>query len=300
MLPTGERAQLIAVARLYYEDNLTQAQIAQRLGVSRPLISRMLTKAREVGIVHIEICAGQAGEADLLEQLQLKYGLLGGCVISQGRGQWQQAARYLATETAGDNILGLGWGYTLGEICSALEKSRLHQQLGLVLPLIGRAHIPNKGYHPDALAQLWAEICGRSSIALGYPAFPASAEERGELETQGNYRDLAAQWQQLDAAVVAICGYPAVPDEATATRFGDALIKQRAVGSFLSYYYNERGEFISGNNDFCLHIPLASLRRSKKLIGVGLNVGLPTLAGALATGFFTHLVVDEQQARNLL
>ncbi len=300
MLPTSERAQLIAVARLYYEDNLTQAQIAQRLGVSRPLISRMLTKAREVGIVHIEICAGEAGETDLLEQLQLKYGLLGGCIVSQGRGQWQKAARYLATETAGDGVLGLGWGYTLGEICSGMEKGRLHQQLGLVLPLIGQAHIPNKGYHPDTLAQLWAEVCGRSSMLLGCPAFPASAEERDELEAQSKYQELAAQWQQLDAAVVAICGYPSVPDEATATRYGDALVKQRAVGSFLSYYYNERGEFISGNNDFCLHISLAALRRSKKLIGIGLNVGRATLSGALATGLFTHLIVDEQQARSLL
>ena len=81
MLQSGDRAQLIAAARLYYEDNLTQAQVAQKLGISRPSVSKMLTKAREVGIVRIEICAGAEGDADLLEQLQLRYGLLGGCVL---------------------------------------------------------------------------------------------------------------------------------------------------------------------------------------------------------------------------
>ncbi len=111
---------------------------------------------------------------------------------------------------------------------------------------------------------------------------------------------MAGLWQQLDAAVVAVSGYPSVPDEGTATRFGDSLSRQRAVGSFLSYYYNERGEFISGNNDFCLHIPMAQLRRCRKLIGVGLNAGSRALKGALATGLFTHLVIDEEQARSLL
>ena len=55
MLSVHERAQLVAAARLYYESNLTQAQIAQRLNVSRPSVSKMLARARELGIVHIEI-----------------------------------------------------------------------------------------------------------------------------------------------------------------------------------------------------------------------------------------------------
>ena len=42
----SERMQLINVAKMYYEENLTQNEIAQRLGVSRPLVSKMLTKAR--------------------------------------------------------------------------------------------------------------------------------------------------------------------------------------------------------------------------------------------------------------
>ena len=70
MLSVHERAQLVAAARLYYESNLTQAQIAQRLNVSRPSVSKMLARARELGIVHIEIRAGDEGKADLLQRLQ--------------------------------------------------------------------------------------------------------------------------------------------------------------------------------------------------------------------------------------
>lgn len=298
MSSTGERAQLIAAARLYYEDNLTQAQVAQRLGVSRPLVSKMLDQARRLGIVHIEIRAGEEGEAALLERLQVKYGLLGGCVLQEG--QLLQATRYLAAETAGDKNLGLGWGYMLGELCTALDKLPRYQQQGVVCPLMGTAHIPNKGYHPDELARLWGESSGRSCYSLGCPAFPASEEERSEWEQHPAFLSMQALWQQLDAAIICLNDYPCVPDEATATRFGDALQKQHAAGSFLSYYYNQRGEFISGNNDFCLHIPLAQLRRCRKLIAVALKVNTKAVAGALATGLFTHLVITEEQGRALL
>ena len=55
MLSGKERTDLVNVARLYYEQGLTQDQVAKRIGVSRPLVSKMLTRAREAGIVHIEI-----------------------------------------------------------------------------------------------------------------------------------------------------------------------------------------------------------------------------------------------------
>ncbi|APF27800.1 hypothetical protein NPD7_3406 [Clostridium sporogenes] len=40
---------------MYYIDNMTQSEIAKRLGQYRTTISRMLKKAREEGIVTINI-----------------------------------------------------------------------------------------------------------------------------------------------------------------------------------------------------------------------------------------------------
>ena len=57
MLSTAEAEvqKLVEVARMYYERNMTQAEIAAKLGVSRPLVGKLLEKAREMGIVNIEI-----------------------------------------------------------------------------------------------------------------------------------------------------------------------------------------------------------------------------------------------------
>lgn len=300
MLNARERAQLIAAARLYYEDDLTQAEVAKRLGVSRPIVSKMLARAREVGIVHIEIRGGDEQDSDILEHLQRKYNLNGVLIVSSGKGAAEQAARYLALETAADKNLGLGWGYLAGDIVEKMGVTKLHTQDGFIFPLIGHAHYNLHGYHPDNLVRRWGETMGRTSYYLKCPAFPDSEEKRDELEASADYKVVQALWSQMDSAIIFVRNFPNVPDEGTATRFGDALQKQKAVGSFLSYYYNDRGEFISGNSDFCLHIPLESLRRCRKIIGVGLNASIKALHGALATGLITHLVVTREQAQELL
>jgi len=48
-------AELTRVAEMYYEDNLKQACIARRLGISKYAVSRMLQKAVKEGLVQIKI-----------------------------------------------------------------------------------------------------------------------------------------------------------------------------------------------------------------------------------------------------
>ncbi len=48
-----EEQRLIHVAKLYYEDELKQSEIAKILDVDRKTVTRMLQKARQEEIVHI-------------------------------------------------------------------------------------------------------------------------------------------------------------------------------------------------------------------------------------------------------
>ena len=50
----GEVEFLYQVARLYYEEELTQEQIAGQIGLSRQKVQRLLDSARKEGIV----CSG--------------------------------------------------------------------------------------------------------------------------------------------------------------------------------------------------------------------------------------------------
>lgn len=57
----AEIRRLIHVASLYYEKEMTQSEIAKEMNVSRPLVSKMLSRARGYGDCnhHHQIAAGE-------------------------------------------------------------------------------------------------------------------------------------------------------------------------------------------------------------------------------------------------
>ena len=68
---------LLKVARMYYEEGATQAQIAKQVGYSRPTVSRLLTEAREEGVVHIRITHPLERSMSIEKALAQKFGLAG-------------------------------------------------------------------------------------------------------------------------------------------------------------------------------------------------------------------------------
>jgi len=55
MLIHDEAQLMVQVARMYYENDLNQEDVAQRLNLSRQKVSRLLIEARTHGIVRITI-----------------------------------------------------------------------------------------------------------------------------------------------------------------------------------------------------------------------------------------------------
>ena len=45
--------RLVNVARMYYEQDRTQSEIADRYGISRPMVSKLLKEARDLSLIHI-------------------------------------------------------------------------------------------------------------------------------------------------------------------------------------------------------------------------------------------------------
>ena len=70
MLDDNVKTQkMVEIAKMYYEEELTQNEIAKRLGVSRPLVSKMLADAKEAGIVTIQIHSPFVSNEFLMEEI---------------------------------------------------------------------------------------------------------------------------------------------------------------------------------------------------------------------------------------
>ncbi|WP_252312696.1 helix-turn-helix domain-containing protein [Sinobaca sp. H24] len=70
-----EERMLVIAAKMYYEDSLTQSEIADRLGIYRTTITRMLQKARDEGIVRIEIKGSERVRVDIEQKINKRFGL---------------------------------------------------------------------------------------------------------------------------------------------------------------------------------------------------------------------------------
>lgn len=302
-----KQKKLAYVARRYYLENQRQSDIARELGVSRPMVSRMLAEARELGVVEITVHDPETRTATLLERLRLSTSIQGGALVEDGADE--DATNQLLSQGAVELLrqldtrrLGVGWGYLIGQLVTWLEK---HPQpdspVTDICPLVGNANIPARNYQSNENVRLMAQQLGAAPHFLYLPALPEGVEEKQLLCSTEVYRQIHQQWEQLDTALVNIGNYPSSPDFASLVRYGSLLQQYRACGRMLVYYFNEEGTVIQSDQDFAIQVPLDTLRRCPRIIGVcSANTGAKALLGALRSGVFTHLVARSELVRFLL
>ncbi len=305
-----EVLKLVEVAKLYYEQELTQADIASSIGVSRALVSSMLRRAKDLGIVNIEIRSPLRGDKELLSKLKKHYGLANGLIVPANRNNLDlslrnvisQSALFVEKRLSNCQKIGLGWGGTICRLVNALEAEEIGiENQRIVCPLIGSMTSPSSDWHPNEMARQLTERIGGQTIWLHAPAFPGTKANLETFKATQEFRYIEKFWQNLDAALVEIETYPSVPDQATAMRFGSRLIEKRAVGGLLSYFFDISGVVVEGENDYVLRIPLDILRKVKTVLLVcSGNTKAQALVGALRMGLVTHLVTDDITATTLL
>lgn len=300
-----KQKRLAYVARRYYLEDQKQSDIARELGVSRPLVSRMLSEARELGLVEITVHEPGARAAKLLDRLSGS--VRGGVLVEEGADN-DETNRFLSQgamellEQLGTRRLGVGWGYLIGQLVTWLERHpQPNSAVTDICPLVGNASIPARNYQSNENVRLMAQQLGAIPHFLYLPALPESLEEKQLLCTTEVYRQIEQQWARLDTALVNIGDYPSSPDFASLVRYGSLLQRHRACGRMLIYYFNEEGALIQSDQDFAVQIPLDTLRRCPNIIGVcSANTSAKALGGALKSGMFTHIVVRQELVREWL
>ena len=302
-----KRKRLAYVARRYYLDDQRQSDIARELGISRPMVSRLLAEARELGVVEITVHDPETRAARLMERLRGMSSVRGGVLIEDS-GDNDDENRRLSEGAVqllgqlGAKRLGVGWGYLIGQIVSWLEKNpQTDSSVTDICPLVGNASIPARNYQSNENIRLMAQQLGASPHFLYLPALPESIEEKEVLCSTELYRQVYREWEALDTALVNIGDYPSSPDFASLVRYGSLLQERRACGRMLVYYFNEDGYVIESDQDFAIQIPIDVLRRCPNIIGVcSANTSAKAVRGALRSGFFTHIIARSDLIEGVL
>jgi DNA-binding transcriptional regulator LsrR (DeoR family) len=302
--------KLVEISRLYYERNLTQAEIAKRMNISRPAVSKFLSEARMRGIVTIEIKSPLMSDDPLLRELSDVYGLQGGLIVPSGSADDKlittllisQAALYFEKLLSGAKKIGLGWGDTMGRLVDELKTQTMTDLTDcFVCPVIGSAPNDIKWYQTNELARAFAEKTGFTPHYLHAPAFPVSLKNKKLFEDTIEYKEISKYWQCLDVVMLGIGTYPSVPDQATAARFGNLLREKKAVGMLATYYFDGEGNLIQSKDDIVIRISVDDLHRAGKVIVIGGGAKkINAIRGTLKTGIVTHVITDDNTAQSLI
>lgn len=304
---------LIQLAKLYYEQGLTQEEVAKRVGLSRSNISRMLTEARQRGIVEIRIHHPLSTVTSLEAELKNRFRLQNAHVLRSGtrdpdmvlQGIGALAANQLRHLLHDNMILGMGWGTALYKTIHAFRPMPLGKVQ--VVQMIGGIGAVNPHIDGTELARRLAEAIGGKFRYLHAPLIVESAALRDALMQERNVREALGLARQADLVLVGIGSVH--PKVSSLIRAGylterelEDIVRAGAVGDICSQHFDIHGHICELElHQRIVGIDLPSLRKVKCVFAVaGWKEKAPAILGALRGGFVDILVTDDQAAQEVL
>lgn len=305
-------AQLVEAARLYYEHGLNQRQIASRLGISRPGVSRLLQTARERGIVKIEIIDPAEHGTRLERLLKERFALKKVVVVPNGEENEQiiknrlgRAAVILLDSILKEKvILGVSWGTTMQAVTRNLKKRSLRGMT--VVQLNGGISRAEYDTHASEIAQRLSENYRAVPYLLPLPAVVDSAQLKAAIVADKNIARTLELGRQAEIALFTVGSFSHESVLVKADYFEpnevDQLLSQGAVGDICSRILRNDGQLCSPElNARTIGIELEELKSKPYAIAVaGGREKLPAIRAGLKGRWFNCLVTDEWVAEELL
>lgn len=309
----GEVRTLLRCAYLYYKEQITQAMIAKKLGLSESKVSRLLKTARE-DFVRIQI------KVPLIQQLELdlchRFGLQDAVVVavgepSQTRAQvGEAAARYFERLVRDQVRVAVCGGSTLYHFADALiPHPRTLTIYSLSMSGPGATYLT-----AYVVAGIVCAKCQPTTVAYGlqlpFPTNRAMAAEIKTLLTMSLVRQIYQETLDVD---IVFTGIEALGPDSRLADFAQAYglnlkqIRREGVGNLNYQVFDENGQILPYDwYAAALAFPAERLREmaahpTKRAIAVtGGREKVESIAAALKGRFFDTLITDELVARALL
>lgn len=259
---------LVKVSTLYYMKGLNQQEIADRLRISRVMVSRMLSEARDEGIVNITIRNPFSEEHQYEQEIVDTFGIKDVTVINltssdvpSGQNQLARVGAMLLKSVLKDeDIVGVMAGRTIANVADKMEYFPIKNVQ--FIPLIGGWGSEGMEWHSNANARKMANTLKGQYYLLNAPAIVASGESREVLLQE---KEICGVLERAKNATVALIGIGQVSGQASFVKSGSlhiqeihAMKQQGAVTSLCTSFLDRDGRL--------LDVPVSS-----RMIGLSAN-----------------------------
>lgn len=310
---TYDTRLMVKCAKMYYEENINQEEISQKLQISKSSVSRTLSAAREEGIVRIIVDNPLKDEyIDLEKQLEEKYNLKEVIVVDSsndvneikknlGRG----AAEYLQRVIKDGQTIGVTWGTTLREISQFVENNRKYDTT--FIPMLGGIGETEIDIHPNQIALELSRKFKTDCRLLHAPYIVEDLDRKENFIRDKNIQGFFRLFDEIDIAVMGI-GSP-VLNTSTLLESGyytiediKLLEQEGAVADISSLFLDKNGN--GDKFEFNKRVVGISLDKIKKIpltIGIAGHIEKKAaIIAAIKGGYIKVLIVDSITAEAIL
>jgi DNA-binding transcriptional regulator LsrR (DeoR family) len=303
---------LSKVSTLYYLRDQTQQEIAERIGLSRPAVSRLLRDAQTQGIVQITISPPQGLHLELETRLEEQFGLNVVRVVSVEAGTSGDllrrqiggaAAGFLARSVHPGDTIGMAWGTTLSAMVQSMaplatENVHVVQTLGGIGPPAAEAYAAE-------LVRRLAQLLGAAPILFPTPGVVATPEVRDVLRNDPHVQAALRHFDTLDTVYVGIgaIGTNPVLNDGHSLPPGthDELVGAGAVGDIALRFFDAEGKPVhSSLDDRILGITAEQLHKVPRVVAVAGGADkVEAIRAALKSKMVDVLITDHDTAEAL-
>jgi len=305
----------LKAAQLYYLQDLTMDAIATELRTSRSSVSRLLSHARETGLVEIQIHSPVDRGVQLEREIRERFPIDAHVVPIAGNLSDVErlervamtAARLLPRFVESNSVIGIAWGSTLGAVSRHLTAKETHDSVIVQMNGAGNMQTTGIEYASEILERFGRAYSARIQ-QFPVPAFFDSPDTREAFWKERSTRRVLDLVARMDVAVFGLGSpFAEVPSRVYIGGYLDrsdykSLSADRAVGDVATVFFRGDGSW----RDIALNAR-ATGPGFDRLVKVARRVciasgtqKLASLRGAIAAGLITDLVVDEQLARALV
>ncbi len=306
-----EQQAIERVALLYYQDNLTQEEIAARLSTSRSRVVRLLQEARRLGVVQIRVVTSAASTIDLERRLEARFDLRAVRIAASGRTHAEtlaavgvEAANWVVDVLKPGDTMVLSSGRSIGALVEGMPVLSL--PAATLVEMQGVVGLPSAlpAFGTDYLVAQLAQKLGAQYRMLPVPRHLSSASLVSAVLSDERIRSTLELARRADFVVVGIGGIdppsPTLPPVALETLA--ALRARGAIGEISAQFFDADGRPCPSELDE----RLVGLKLTE-LIGIPVRTGIAfgpekvsAIAAALAGRLANVLVTDTDTAIALL
>ncbi|RAK16588.1 deoxyribonucleoside regulator [Anoxybacillus vitaminiphilus] len=303
--------QIVEAAKLYYQLDYNQQDIAKKLGISRPTVSRLLQQAKKMGVVKIEIIDPSETLEELAEQLKEKYQLKKVFVAAASQNEdaavkaaiGKRAADFLYETVSDGDIIGVTWGRTLYNVALGLKHKPL-KDVEVVQLKGGVSHSKINTYASE-IVYLFGKAFDTIPQHLPLPVIVDHMAVKKALEADRHIQKLLEMGKRANIALFTVGSVNFDSLLFQLGYFSDEeleMLSREAVGDICSRFFDKDGKIVSESlNERTIGIDLSELQKKEKsiLVAGGTNK-LQAIKGALKGKYANILITDQYTARALL